>query len=43
MVTHGIPANAHNEVVAGENAKSVYVDYSTIVEQVNNGGTKYGL
>ena len=28
-----IPANAHNEVVAGENAKSVYVVYSTIVEQ----------
>ena len=33
MVKHGIPANAHNKVVAGENAKSVYVVYSTIVEQ----------
>lgn len=28
----GIPANAHNGVVAGENAKIVYVVYSTSVE-----------
>ena len=33
MVEKGIPANAHNKVVAGEKAKSVYVVYSTIVEQ----------
>ena len=33
MKNNGIPANAHNKVVAGENAKSVYVVYSTIVEQ----------
>ena len=33
MIQKGIPANAHNKVVAGENAKSVYVVYSTIVEQ----------
>ena len=33
MCNNSIPANAHNKVVAGENAKSVYVVYSTIVEQ----------
>ena len=33
MSKNSIPANAHNKVVAGENAKSVYVVYSTIVEQ----------
>lgn len=33
MSINSIPANAHNGVVAGENAKSVYVVYSTIVEQ----------
>jgi hypothetical protein len=33
MINKSIPANAHNKVVAGENAKSVYVVYSTIVEQ----------
>ena len=33
MCNNSIPANAHNGVVAGENAKSVYVVYSTIVEQ----------
>ena len=33
MYNNSIPANAHNKVVAGENAKSVYVVYSTIVEQ----------
>ena len=35
MVNKGIPANAHNKVVAGENAKSVNVVYSTIVEEEN--------
>ena len=32
MSNNSIPANAHNGVVAGENAKIVYVVYSTAVE-----------
>ena len=32
MSINSIPANAHNGVVAGENAKIVYVVYSTAVE-----------